>query len=58
MFLGASPISQDAQYDNGDLSYLFLNTLRPEPHQTHFAVASSSYIPSLQESPTQVHQQH
>lgn len=58
MLLGATPISQDAQYDNGDLSYLFLNMLGPEPHKTRFAVAFSSYIPSLQMSPAQVQQQH
>lgn len=51
-------ISHDAQYDNGHLSYLFLSVFGPDPHQMHFAVGFSSYIPPLQMSLTQVHQQN
>lgn len=59
VFLGATPIAQDAQYDNSDLSHLFFNVVRPESYQRHFGmVISFIYLPSLHMCPSQEHQQH
>lgn len=59
VFLGATPIAQDAQYDKRDLSHLFFNVVRPESYQRHFGmVISFIYLPSQHMCPNQEHQQH